>query len=431
MTLSPIELGRRLRVAREHVGLTQDDVARALGLTRPSVSQLEAGERFPNSLQLSRIADLLGEDVSALLDPGDYRPDSSLAALFRVNEALHADGERQAAVRGCARLCSEFSGLEGFLGIDRGQLAPVSYDLPSPNNRWDAVNQGDELAERERSRLNLGDGPIRDFVELLEAQGVRAFELDLPIGVSGMFLTDRGHGLSTIVAAGEVQERQRFSYAHEYCHLLADRRRGAIISSERNRDELLEVRANSFAASFLLPERGLLATLRATGKGETARSQLTAAFDGADAVDGQKRTRGESIQIYDVVHLAGAYGASYEATLYRLLNLGLLSKEQRAALAEMRKEAAVMRSMFAGTASGTIAAVGPAETGWKRDSRHRFIHLALECFRRELISRRRFDELRRLVNMDDQDSEALLSAIDSANAQSPTTSKGRAGEHRA
>lgn len=428
MPLSTAELGRRLRVAREQAGLKQDDIARALGLSRASVSQIEGGDRFPNSLQLSRIADLVGEEISALLDPQGYQPDSSLAALFRVNEALQADETRQAAVRGCARLCAEFSSLEDLLKIDRGQLAPVSYELPAPSNRWDAVNQGDELADRERSRLNLGDGPIRDFVELLEAQGVRAFELDLPEGVSGLFLTDRGHGLSAIVAAGEVPERQRFSYAHEYCHLLADRRRGGFVSSHENRDDLLEVRANSFAASFLLPEGGVLATLRAIGKGDTARSMLTAAFDGADAVDGQKRTRGESIQIYDVVHLAGAFGASYEATLYRLLNLGLVSKEQRAALADMRQEAAVMRSMFAGAATETAAANTHATIGWKRDSRHRFIHLALECFRRELISRRKFDELRRLVHVDDKDADALLAAVESAGAEPPSSPRGRARE---
>lgn len=430
MPLSTAELGRRLRVAREQAGLKQDDIAKALGLSRASVSQLEGGDRFPNSLQLSRIAELVGEDISALLDPESYEPDRALAVLFRASAQLQDDEGRQAAVRGCARLCSEFSSLEDLLKIDRGQISPVSYDLPAPNNRWDAVNQGDDLADRERNRLNLGDGPIRDFVELLEAQGVRAFELDLPEGVSGLFLTDRGHGLSAIVADGEVPERQRFSYAHEYCHLLADRRRGGFVSSQANRDDLLEVRANSFAASFLLPEGGVRATLRAIGKGDSARSMLTAAFDGADAVDGQKRTRGESIQIYDVVHLAGAFGASYDATLYRLQNLGLLSNEQRSSLAGMRQQAAVMRSMFGGSAPQTDAPDARAATGWKRDSRHRFIHLALECFRRELISRRKFDELRRLVAVGDDEAEALLAAVESAGAETPQSPKGRARESR-
>ena len=209
MPLSSAELGRRLRVAREQAGLRQDDIARVLGLSRVSVTQMEGGDRSPNSLQLSQIAELVGEDVSALLDPLAFEPDRTMAALFRVNGALQEDEGRQAALRGCARLCGEFSGLEDLLKIDRGQIAPVSYELPAPDSRWDAVKQGDELADRERSRLNLGDGPIRDLVEMLEAQGVRAFELDLPEGVSGLFLTDRGHGLSAIVAASPLLASQQ------------------------------------------------------------------------------------------------------------------------------------------------------------------------------------------------------------------------------
>ena len=40
---------------------------------------------------------------------------------------------------------------------------------------------------------------------------------------------------------------------------------------------------------------------------------LTAAFDGSDPVAGQKRLSSEAIQVYDVVHLAGAFGVSFWA----------------------------------------------------------------------------------------------------------------------
>ncbi len=411
MALSPTELGRRLRAAREQAGLKQEDVANALGLNRVSVTQFEGGDRSPNSLQLARIADLVGEDLSSLLDPESYETDRNLAAVFRVCDKLRTDEDRQAAVRGCARLCTEFSGLESLLEIDRDQLSPAAYDLPAPESRWSAVRQGESLAEQERNRLRLGDGPIFDFVELLEAQGVRAFELELPEGVSGIFLTDRGHGLSAIVAVGELPERRRFSYAHEYAHLLVDRRRGSFVSSELNRDDLGEVRANAFAASFLLPEGGVRAALRAIGKGDATRTMLTAAFDGANAVAGQKRISSEAIQVYDVVHLAAAFGVSYDATLYRLLNLGVVSKAERATLAEQRGQAASIHLMFGGNPSVAQPSGEPGARPWQRDSRHRFVHLALECVRRELISKRRFDELRRLVGVSDQQAEALLRMI--------------------
>ena len=46
------ELGRRLRVAREARGLSQQAVADALGLARTAVTQMEAGNRSVSTLEL-------------------------------------------------------------------------------------------------------------------------------------------------------------------------------------------------------------------------------------------------------------------------------------------------------------------------------------------------------------------------------------------
>jgi hypothetical protein len=68
------------------------------------------------------------------------------------------------------------------------------------------------------------------------------------------------------------------------------------------------------------------------------------------------------------------------------------------------------------------ASAAPHAAAWKRDSRHRFLHLAVECVRREVISRRKFDELRRSVGVSDKDAEALLEAA------RPSERSGRARE---
>ena len=40
------------RLLRERIGLTQDDLARALGVTRPAISRWETGERNPRGRML-------------------------------------------------------------------------------------------------------------------------------------------------------------------------------------------------------------------------------------------------------------------------------------------------------------------------------------------------------------------------------------------
>jgi len=50
------DLARRLRTAREHAGLSQGQVAKLLGMHRPTVSEIEAGRRKVSSEELSDFA---------------------------------------------------------------------------------------------------------------------------------------------------------------------------------------------------------------------------------------------------------------------------------------------------------------------------------------------------------------------------------------
>lgn len=58
------EFRRRLRRAREAAGLTQTQVARALGLSQSFVSKCESGERRVDVLELARLAALYGKPLA-------------------------------------------------------------------------------------------------------------------------------------------------------------------------------------------------------------------------------------------------------------------------------------------------------------------------------------------------------------------------------
>lgn len=72
----------RLRAARIAAGLTQHELADAVGVKQPTVSQWENGVRSPRATKLSHLAELLGIEVTELVAPipddnaprlGDYR----------------------------------------------------------------------------------------------------------------------------------------------------------------------------------------------------------------------------------------------------------------------------------------------------------------------------------------------------------------------
>lgn len=59
-----VELGERLKQAREYLDLSQDEVARALKLPRAAVSMIESGQRKVEAIELKQFAKLYGSSVA-------------------------------------------------------------------------------------------------------------------------------------------------------------------------------------------------------------------------------------------------------------------------------------------------------------------------------------------------------------------------------
>jgi len=51
-------LGARLREAREYLGLSQDEVAKGVGVPRSAISLIENGQRKVDALELKKLAEL-------------------------------------------------------------------------------------------------------------------------------------------------------------------------------------------------------------------------------------------------------------------------------------------------------------------------------------------------------------------------------------
>ena len=63
MAIDQIELGRRIRQARESCAMTQDEVAEKLGVSRSLVVQIEQGKRPISGLELQTLAYLFARDI--------------------------------------------------------------------------------------------------------------------------------------------------------------------------------------------------------------------------------------------------------------------------------------------------------------------------------------------------------------------------------
>lgn len=419
MPITQEELGRRIRSAREACGLTQEQVATDLDISRPTVAQIEAGNRAVSSLELDQLAHLLGRDIRDFVAK-DFGEADPLAALFRAQPEVLAESSVAEALRDCVALGREITSLERLLGIDGGSSATASYDLPPARTRWEAIQQGERLATEERRRLGLGDAAIPDLTELLETQGIRTGVLDLPSDVSGLTLNDPKVGL--FVVANRIQHvlRRRFSFAHEYAHVLADRDRFGLVSRSSERDNLIEVRANAFAASFLMPENGVRQFVASVGKGRPSRVSAEVLGVVSDEhetleVKGRVAPGSQAVQLYDVVRLAHHFGVSRIAALYRLRNLRIVSKPELDQLKEL-DDLGRGKQM-----AEHLGLEEPDHAEVRQQFQHRILGLALEAFRREEISRGKLDELASSLGVSRDRIDSLLE--DAGLAQSADVSE--------
>jgi len=370
--VTAIYLRQRLHTARVSAGLSQADVAAALGVARPTISQIESGKRAVSGVELVQLARLYGRPIEWFVDEDGAAAsdEDALTVLFR---AVELQPEDRAAALHFQSLCRSSSELERLVNQQVRVEVPEYSSAGDPQTKGEAIRQGERVASEERRRLGLGDAPIRNMMDLLETQGVRIFALPLhDRAISGIFLYERELGPCILVNREEPRSGLPFNAAHEYAHLLFDRRLRARVStaakaleSGNGREELLEVQANSFAAAFLLPAGGIE---RYLGQRDMTR-----------------RNR-QSLSAVDIVYLQHAFGVSYQVALDRLQNLGWLD---RARHADPRAAASDSLARSLGVFDET--SVDPHENIPYGSSR--YWYLALEAYREGKISLGKLAEL--------------------------------------
>jgi len=268
---------------------------------------------------------------------------------------------------------------------------PATYTLPSPRTLTEAIRQGEEIAERERQRLDLRDAPVPDLANLCVAQGVPVFALKLPEDLSALFISDASVGLAIVVNVTH-QAVQRLAIAHAYAHAVCEPKRTTRVCGKANAGELIERRAAAFAAAFLLPAAGVTATVHRFGKGLPSRREYWA-FDAAtgQSVRAEERsTPGSQTMTYlDGVWIARQFGTTYALAVARLLALGLIAEPDRRRL---------LRPPTVALAQECLALLGQVSTAVSSSSvshavvalsdvpAQRF-YMAVEAYRRGLMTK--------------------------------------------
>lgn len=255
----------RVRDLIKASGLTQHGFGQQVGLDDSKLSKALGGSRRFSSLDLARIADLCTVTVDWLIT-GDEPP---LALAARTT-----GGSAGTAIQEARRLSTMRSDL-AELGFPQAWQPPL-VELGSGG--W--VEQGARLAEAALPQVDRFDGPLEpeDLAHLVETVfGADVAVLDLGSGFDGLATSSDAVKL-IVLATSPVPARQRFTLAHELGHLLAGDDQGVHLDEDvfdkTQARTPSEMRANSFAASFLMPEARLRAAVGPTGLTEPGFAAL-------------------------------------------------------------------------------------------------------------------------------------------------------------
>jgi transcriptional regulator with XRE-family HTH domain len=241
--------GTKIRKLREDMGLTQEDLAKSVGLSSEFISLLELGRRSPSLESLSRIAKFLDKEIAFfILDKKE-----SLDSMIQGNKL---DAKTKRVLKRFQGECDDYVQLEEMTGR-QSDLAPLYTNV-----------RAEKLAAQERRRLDLGNYPIAGVFSLLEQRGLHVVRYPIPEGIpiAGIFvfLEDRQAAFA-LINSNQPFHQQTLAAIHEYAHYLRDRHDGPIID---NPDIFIEdfitlyhgreKYAQTFALHFLLPPEKLI-----------------------------------------------------------------------------------------------------------------------------------------------------------------------------
>lgn len=382
MTVTDEQFGERIRVARERFHLTQQELGEFVDLSTAEIDALERGTQDFGTGALMRIAYALGRNLREFFEDS-FADSGALSALFRADVEIRDRHRLTRALQEGMAHALQFTSLEAMLGIRREALLPTAAGLADPGNCDEAVQQGEHIAATERLRLRLGEQSIDRIQHLLETQGVGSMAAPLPESVSGVMLFEARIGAFVLFNSAQPLTRRRFSIAHEYGHVLMDRHRLGCLSRIDARDDLIERRADAFAAAFLMPADGVR---RIAARRSHARQP-------AMAID-REILQPSTVGMLHVAAVAQAFGVSRRSALRRLRNLQLVSMEEFEALRS--EEARGVGQPY----STLLGLFNPPEADSRRESRGRLLGLACEAYRLEKISRGKLNEIGQLAGFE-------------------------------
>ena len=245
-------LGGKLQRYREQFDLSRDEVAQRTGIPSASLQSYELGQTTPTGDEILIIASFYKCDYKFFLTNERLTPFEQTDLLFRRYDDEFSREDRW-SVQEFLFLCEGEHFLRGEL--NRSLLHP--FHIVKSGNYY--KRHGESAAAALRNQLGYAANEVpRNVYEDFRSIGIYLFRRKLNnSNISGLFIRHPIAGKCVLVNYSEDIYRQRFTAAHEAAHAILDTEEELVVSFSWNRNNLIEIRANTFASRYLLPHEFL------------------------------------------------------------------------------------------------------------------------------------------------------------------------------
>jgi XRE family transcriptional regulator, fatty acid utilization regulator len=302
-----MNIGERLKIARETIGYTLEKAAQLSGVGVSSISDFENSKREPRIGQLSKLAEVYLKSLEFFFS---QELSTSRALLWR--DPPSEEQEKTKVEAEFLKLCEQYNNLEVLTdevrtaGFER--LPKLQGKDPSRFSYEDAKT----LAYDTREQLKLGETPSETLKRKLEeACSIKIF---YRLFCGSAISTMSSFGPAILLNLKNTSWRRNFDLAHELFHLLTWEifHKTDVENCEPTKRE--EQLADVFASALLLPE-------------EPLKSRITLVLNDNSEVFFDK-----------LDDIAREFGVSLEALLWRLHVLYNVGVEETKRYIELAKE---------------------------------------------------------------------------------------------
>src|SRR5208283_3514988 len=250
MAFDLLSLGSKLRRYRNQFEATLQEVSQATGIAEETLAAFEEGNREPTGDEILILADYYKCDYSFFTSNERLAAFEQTEVLFRKHGKEISAADRwaiQEFLYLCA--CEQFLLAQLVGEIDRSEFK-------FQKRRKFFKDHGKEAAAALRRHLGHGSEAIPNIYRDFRTIGYHVFRRKLENSrISGLYLRHPYAGKCLLVNYTEDIYRQRFSAAHVAGHAILDDEEDFVVSfTSWQKGDLSEIRANTFASAYLLPE---------------------------------------------------------------------------------------------------------------------------------------------------------------------------------